>query len=243
MERFLETVDRYGRVMEAEAEQKYLNLLEQQIAEGSYRPDWASLAGAPVPDWFLREKLGIFYTGDFTVCPHAPMNGIPEICTSKECRRMSITGKRMENSGSLVIKTLSRCFARKDFDPASWMQFFKEAGAGYVFPVAEHHDGFQMYESELSHWNAKEMGPKRDLLGELKSAAESCGLQFCTSSHRAEHWFFMGHGRKFDSDVREPMKKGIFTGRQCRNRTRRIFSANPSRVRNFWMTGWRARWS
>lgn len=70
--------------------------------------------------------------------------------------------------------------------------------------------GFQMYESELSHWNAKEMGPKRDLLGELKSAAESCGLQFCTSSHRAEHWFFMGHGREFDSDVREPMKKGDF---------------------------------
>ena len=56
----METVDRHGRVMEVEAEQKYLNLLEQQIAEGSYRPDWASLAGAPVPDWFLREKLGIF---------------------------------------------------------------------------------------------------------------------------------------------------------------------------------------
>ena len=59
MERFLETVDRHGRVMEVEAEQKYLNLLEQQIAEGSYRPDWASLAGAPVPYCVLREKLGV----------------------------------------------------------------------------------------------------------------------------------------------------------------------------------------
>ena len=44
---------------------------------------------------------------------------------------------------------------------------FEEAGAQYVVPVAEHHDGFQMYKSEISHWNAYEMGPKRDVLGEL----------------------------------------------------------------------------
>ena len=210
MERFLETVDRYGRVMEAEAEQKYLNLLEQQIAEGSYRPDWASLAGAPVPDWFLREKLGIFL--------HWGLYSVPACTNEWYSRNMYIKGmpayehhrKTYGEQREFGYKDFIPLFCAERFDPASWMQLFKEAGAGYVFPVAEHHDGFQMYESELSHWNAKEMGPKRDLLGELKSAAESCGLQFCTSSHRAEHWFFMGHGREFDSDVREPMKKGDF---------------------------------
>lgn len=206
----METVDRYGRVMEAEAEQKYLNLLEQQIAEGSYRPDWASLAGAPVPDWFLREKLGIFL--------HWGLYSVPACTNEWYSRNMYIKGmpayehhrKTYGEQREFGYKDFIPLFCAERFDPASWMQFFKEAGAGYVFPVAEHHDGFQMYESELSHWNAKEMGPKRDLLGELKSAVESCGLQFCTSSHRAEHWFFMGHGREFDSDVREPMKKGDF---------------------------------
>ena len=63
MERFLETVDRYGRVMEAEAEQKYLNLLEQQIAEGSYRPDWASLAGACAGLVFAGKAWNLFTLG------------------------------------------------------------------------------------------------------------------------------------------------------------------------------------
>lgn len=80
----METVDRYGRVMEAEAEQKYLNLLEQQIAEGSYRPDWASLAGAPVPDWFLREKLGIFL--------HWGLYSVPACTNEWYSRNMYIKG-------------------------------------------------------------------------------------------------------------------------------------------------------
>ena len=52
------------------------------------------------------------------------------------------------------------------------------------------------------------MGPKRDVLGELKAEIEKQGLTFCTSSHRAEHWFFLGHGKEFDSDIKEPLQKG-----------------------------------
>lgn len=101
-------------------------------------------------------------------------------------------------------------FTAEAFDPVQWMELFQNAGAGYVFPVAEHHDGFQMYDSQLSDWNCVQMGPKRDVLGELKQAAQQQGVIFCTSSHRAEHWWFMGHGKEFDSDVKDPMKKGDF---------------------------------
>lgn len=102
-----------------------------------------------------------------------------------------------------------------------------------VFPVAEHHDGFQMYKSRISRYNAWDMGPHRDLLGEFKEAAEEEGLVFCTSSHRAEHWFFMGHGKEFDSDIREPLQKGDFTGPRCRSRTIRILGATRIRQKNF----------
>jgi alpha-L-fucosidase len=54
------------------------------------------------------------------------------------------------------------------------------------------------------------MGPKRDILGELKAEAKKQGLVFCTSSHRAEHWWFMGHGKEFDSDIKEPLVRGDF---------------------------------
>ena len=77
-------------------------------------------------------------------------------------------------------------------------------------PVAEHHDGFQMYNSAVSRFNAYEMGPKRDLLNEMKIAFEQKNLTFCASSHRAEHWFFLSHGKKFESDVHEPLACGDF---------------------------------
>lgn len=72
-------------------------------------------------------------------------------------------------------------------------------------PVAEHHDGFQMYASDLSTWNAAERGPRRDVLGELHEAAGRHHLRFCASNHRADHWWFFGHAREFDSDIRESL--------------------------------------
>ena len=101
-------------------------------------------------------------------------------------------------------------FTGEKFDADEWMALFKEAGAGYYVPVAEHHDGFQMYQSDLSDWNAYQMGPKRDVLGELKAAADKQNVLLCASSHRAEHWWFMGNGEKVESDVRDPLVKGDF---------------------------------
>src|SRR5699024_8909199 len=101
-------------------------------------------------------------------------------------------------------------FKAERFDPSEWAELIKSAGAQYVVPVAEHHDGFQMYKSELSHWNAAEMGPKRDVLGELFDECGKFGIMTGASSHRVEHWFFMGHGREFESDVKEPMQRGDF---------------------------------
>jgi alpha-L-fucosidase len=101
-------------------------------------------------------------------------------------------------------------FTAEQYDPKAWAALFQEAGARYVVPVAEHHDGFQMYQSDLSEWNTVEKGPHRDHLRELKSALEPYGIPMGASSHRVEHWFFMGHGKEFDSDVTEPLHCGDF---------------------------------
>jgi alpha-L-fucosidase len=71
-------------------------------------------------------------------------------------------------------------------DPSTWAKLFREAGARYVVPAAEHHDGFAMYDSQLSDWTAVKMGPRRDVLGELRSAIRAEGLHFGLSSHGAE---------------------------------------------------------
>ncbi|MCR5426044.1 MAG: alpha-L-fucosidase [Lachnospiraceae bacterium] len=193
-----------------EAQKKYLDLVEQGIAEGPYRADWASLSEAGMPEWFGQEKFGIFM--------HWGLYSVPASQNEWYSRNMYIQGdpafehhvKTYGPQKEFGYKDFIPLFQAEHFDPKEWIRLFREAGAGYIFPVAEHHDGFQMYDSELSEWNAKQKGPKRDILGDLKAAAEEEGLQFCCSSHRAEHWFFMSHGKEFDSDIREPLEIGDF---------------------------------
>ena len=79
------------------------------------------------------------------------------------------------------------------------MEIFEKAGAKYVIPVAEHHDGFAMYKSNITRWNAAEMGPKKDLIGEMKNAAEKHNLHFGVSSHFAFNWDYYSKKEEFDT--------------------------------------------
>ena len=193
-----------------EKEQYYLNLVEEVIAAGPYKPTWASLAEAKVPAWFQEKRLGIFI--------HWGVYSVPAKFNEWYSRNMYISGtaefehhaKTWGDHKDFGYKDFIPLFRAERFDPDAWAEQLAASGAGYVFPVAEHHDGFQMYASDLSDWNAADMGPKRDVLGELRAAIEKKGMTFCCSSHRAEHWFFMSHGKEFDSDIKDPMVKGDF---------------------------------
>ena len=189
---------------------RILGEVDRLIEAGPYEAAWASLARAPEPPWFRERRLGIFV--------HWGVYSVPAFSNEWYPREMYMPGTRAYEHHRQVYgpqdafgyKDFIPLFQAERFDARAWARLFREAGAGYLCPVAEHHDGFQMYESELSEWNAVEMGPRRDVLGELKAAAEAEGLLFCASSHRAEHWFFLGHGKEMVSDVREPLEPGDF---------------------------------
>lgn len=196
--------------MNPNREKEILEIVNQVVEEGPYKPTWDSLMEAPVPKWFQEQKLGIFI--------HWGVYSVPAFGNEWYSRNMYIPEHRefqhhIDTFGphkEFGYKDFIPMFTAKEFDPKEWLDLFREAGAGYIFPVAEHHDGFQMYGSELSDWNAEKMGPHRDIIGDLCKEAEEHDIMFCTSSHRAEHWFFMSHGKDFDSDIKEPMKKGDF---------------------------------
>ena len=193
--------------MNPNREKEILQIVDNIIAQGPYEANWASLMNAPVPSWFRKSRLGIFtHWGPYSVAKYHDWYA----------RNMYIPGspefehhrKTWGSHDQFGYKDFIPLLTGEKFDPKEWIQLFKAAGAGYIFPVAEHHDGFQMYDSQLSDWNSVNMGPRRDVLGELKDEAERQGLVFCTSTHRAEHWFFMSHGLSFDSDIKQPMHKG-----------------------------------
>lgn len=189
---------------------EYLDKIDAVIANGRYKADWASLQQYRPPRWYEDAKLGIFI--------HWGVYSVPAFGSEWYSRNMYIQGsaefeRHIKTYGphkDFGYKDFIPLFKAEKFNPAEWADLFSRAGAGYVVPVAEHHDGFQMYASELSDWCAAKMGPKRDVLGELFAECRKRGLVCGASSHRVEHWFFMGHGKEFDSDIKEPLRRGDF---------------------------------
>ena len=190
--------------------QARLEEIDRVIAQGPYTDDWDSLCRWQAPRWFRDAKFGIFL--------HWGLYSVPAYANEWYSRNMYIQGMDQFNhhvqtygpQKDFGYKDFIPLFKAERFDPAAWAELFQKAGARYVVPVAEHHDGFQMYKSGISHWNAYEMGPKRDIVGDLSQKVNDFGLINGASSHRAEHWWFMGHGKEFDSDVKEPMQRGDF---------------------------------
>ncbi len=100
-------------------------------------------------------------------------------------------------------------FTGSHFDPDEWAELFKTAGARFAGPVAEHHDGFAMWDTKYSSWNAAKMGPKRDVVGELSRAYKAQGLKYLTAFHHGAHWFYFP---TWDSryDVGDPRYSGLY---------------------------------
>jgi alpha-L-fucosidase len=170
----------------------------------TYEATWESLKTYSVPEWYQDAKFGIFI--------HWGVYSVPAFANEWYPRNMYLKGtpeyghhvKMWGPHNKFGYKDFIPMFKAEKFDPVRWADLFKNAGAKYVMPVAEHHDGFAMYDCSFSRWTAVKMGPKRDIIGELAAAVRQAGLVFGLSSHRAEHWWFMNGGVEFDSDVRDP---------------------------------------
>jgi alpha-L-fucosidase len=178
--------------------------------QGPFRPDWESLQKYEVPEWYRDAKFGIFI--------HWGVYSVPAFSNEWYPRNMYEPGfdaykHHIATYGpqdKFGYKDFVPMFKAEHYDPAAWAELFKKAGAKYVVPVAEHHDGFAMYDSGLSDWTAAKMGPHRDVIGDLAKAVRAEGLRFGVSSHRVEHDFFMGVGRKIQADVNDPQYAAFY---------------------------------
>lgn len=173
-------------------------------AQERYQATWESLKKYQVPEWFRDAKFGIFIHWGVYSVPAFGSEWYPRQMYQKDSKEFKHHIETFGSQDKFGYKDFIPQFKAEKFDPVQWVALFKKAGAKYIVPVAEHHDGFQMYKSALSKWNAFEMGPKRDVIGELAAEIRKQGLIFGLSSHRIEHWFFMNGGRKFASDVLDP---------------------------------------
>lgn len=187
---------------------------KKRIENPKFEADWESLKNYEIPTWFQDAKFGIFiHWGPYSVPAHWSewyprfmyQDSIQWHQTHPEKTKEGghpVFAHHVENYGhpsDFGYKDFIPLFRAENFKAKEWVDLFKKAGARYIIPVAEHHDGFAMYKSKVTRWNAAEMGPKKDILGELSTESKDAGLKFGASSHFAFNWDYYNKADRFDT--------------------------------------------
>lgn len=157
--------------------------------EKSAVPSWDELEEHnEAPDWFRDAKFGIY--------SHWGVYSVPAYATEWYPRLMYAGGRHCKKhhlatyGEDFHYHDFIPMFKAEKFDADEWADIYKRAGAKFAGPVAEHHDGFAMWDSEYTPFNSAKMGPKRDITAELAKALRKRGLKFMASYHHSHNKAF-----------------------------------------------------
>jgi len=192
-----------------------------------YEADWNSLARHETPEWFENAVLGIyFHWGVYSVpafgCWGDRNMYLPNGGNSEEWGHIEDKYKNTYDYVKKVYGEPGTEFGYKDFipmfkaekwDPDRWAKLFADAGADFAGPVAIHHDGFAMWDSEFAEYNSMDMGPHRDITGQILHAVRKHGVKTVVTFHQYTNWFFFNPGRKMcppGVDVNNPEYAGLY---------------------------------
>lgn len=160
----------------------------------TYEATWESLKTIPVPNWFEDAKFGIFiHWGPYSVIGHRRggrgyAEHVPKLMYAERRYYYPCLEERFGACPpEFGYKDVVRRFKAENWDPEAWAELFEKAGARYVVLTAEHHDGYALWDSDLTEWCATKVGPKRDLVADLAEAVRRRGMKFAPSYHRERH--------------------------------------------------------
>jgi len=162
---------------------------------GPYKPTWDSLLQYDTPEWYRDAKFGIW--------AHWSPQCVPED-GDWYARNMYMEGSRqnkyhLEHYGhpsKFGYKDLCAQWTLLNWEPDDLIQRYTKAGAKFFVALANHHDGFDTWDSKHQPWNAGSMGPHRDVVGGWATAARNRGLRFGVTVHQHRNWWWFqtSHG-------------------------------------------------
>lgn len=165
--------------------------IKTKVSDGPFKPTWESLeANYQVPAWYTGAKFGL--------CMHWGVYAVSAYHNEWYEKHMYTKGgigdwhvQHFGEQDKFGYKDFIPMFTQEKFDPEAWADLFKKSGAKFVMPTCQHHDGFALWDSKVTPYNAKLMGPKRDLIGELCAAVRKQGLKFGFTNHQIENFQFI----------------------------------------------------
>ncbi|TWT78851.1 Alpha-L-fucosidase [Planctomycetes bacterium CA13] len=215
------------------------------------------------PDWFRDAKFGIYshwglctvpgfdgHYGRFLYTQHEPQ----AYRDDQKVKRRAMSGykpgkesvyeyhvKNFGHPSQFGYKDFIPLWKAEKFEPMKLAELFSKVGAKYFGVMAVHHDNFDNYDSTYNDWNSVKMGPKRDIVGEWKTACEANHLRFAVTSHLSnqghEHVFFQGESdttgplKGVPYDTMDPANDGLY-GYRTPDRLKRL---NPRFARQWYL--------
>ena len=156
------------------------------LLAAEFKPTWESLSlHESAPEWFKDAKFGIYFHWGVYSVPAFGSEWYPRNMHIKKNREYKHHVETYGEPAEFGYHDFVPQFKAEKFDAEQWADLFAKAGARFAGPVAEHHDGFSMWASKITPWNAKDKGPRRDIAGEIAQAVRKRGMKFVTSFHHA----------------------------------------------------------
>ena len=182
-----------------------------------YEPSWESLNQHEIPEWLLDAKLGLYgHMGVYSV-PAFKTEWYGRLMYDKKTRGDDVFEHHIKTYGKqseFGYKDFIKDFKTEKFDPKEWADIIVSSGAKYAGITAVHHDGFCLWDSKFTRWDSVEMGPKRDIYGELVAALRETDPEMkiltCFHHMRTYGWFntkdkaLLEQGKKEGWDIFDP---------------------------------------
>lgn len=153
-------------------------------------PDtWSEIDKRPIPEWFEDAKFGIFiHWGVYSVPAYRALSE-KKYASYAEWYYARVMFDTVNGGAEFHARNYGEDFDYREFapqfkaelfQPDDWAKMFKKSGAKYVVLTTKHHDGFCLWPTnhpEKKNWNSMDVGPKRDLVGDLTTAVRGQGLK------------------------------------------------------------------
>jgi alpha-L-fucosidase len=181
--------------------------LDIPIAPGPFEPTWESIEKnyPGEPAWLREAKFGIWvHFGPQSAGESGDWYARNLYKEGQLANKNHI--KKYGHPSEVGYKEVLRDWNPTKLDPAALTQIYHDAGARFLMIQGVHHDNFDLWNSHYQPWNAVNMGPKRDLLGEWAKACRKDGMHFGVTFHHEYTWWWWQTA--FGSDA-QGEKKGV----------------------------------
>ena len=189
-----------------------------KIAEGPCQPTWQSLGdNFKTPKWFREAKIGMWLhwgpqsigeDGDW----YAKWIYMPKFAWGDYTRVYPHHLEKVGHPSQYGYKDMLPLWKAENWNPDKLMALYKRAGARYVIAQGMHHDNFDLWDSKYQPWNSVKIGPKLDIVGGWKKAADKEGIKFGIAFHGDYSLFW--YQPAFLSDLEGPLKGVAYDGAQ-----------------------------